>query len=117
MIGLEESLTHFDRARLSRSVGTEKGHDLAAAYIEVDAIHRELLAVALGQPAYAQREIVVRRDHVADGSESVSAGREPVSRIRLRRRNPGHHRHAMRMTSSVITVATQAPIVTAGGGP
>src|SRR5690606_13601505 len=48
--GLGEAQQQQDRRCLARAVGPEKTEDLALADLEVDVIHRDKAAIALGQP-------------------------------------------------------------------
>jgi len=60
-VGEEQRREDAHHRRLARAVGTEQPEHRPALDVEVDAVERLNVTVGLGQPAYADREIVVGR--------------------------------------------------------
>ena len=99
-----QALEDLDRRRLARAVRTEEAEDLASGDLEVDAIHRDQVAVALGQAGDRMTASVATSvgrmhgppassaDRPAASSSSTGASKPPdqsMSRIVPPSRGPG----------------------------
>src|SRR5439155_3858324 len=107
----EDAGHHPDRRRLARAVGAQKPEELAARHLEVDAVHRGELAVALGERG--QPDHVILRTMASTTSRSAS----PATTIRSSAGQPAAPCRGKVSASSVADSSTDswpAPAPTKG---